>query len=129
MLAVALGACSTPANRRELYNTSYSQSGSWHDYSRRRQAEAVTGISGGTAPSAVTGRNKPGTPSVTPSGTPGPLPPTAVEGNPQSPLGSGAGSTTPALPPSDPTQTPALPTDAGGTAPVTPPTEGLPPTQ
>ena len=54
-LALALSACANPANRRELYNTSLAESGPWHDYERRRAAEAETGVSAGTAPTVVPG--------------------------------------------------------------------------
>ena len=54
-LALALSSCANPANQRELYNTSQANSGPWHDYERRREAEAETGVSGGTAPTVVPG--------------------------------------------------------------------------
>lgn len=49
MLAVAasLAACETPANRRELYNTTEAN-GPWHDYARRREAEADAGLPPGS---------------------------------------------------------------------------------
>lgn len=71
-LGLALSSCANPANRRELYNTSMADSGPWHDYERRREAEAVTGVSGGTAPTVVPGaRNRPAAPPSTalPAGT------------------------------------------------------------
>ena len=54
-LTLVLSSCSTPANRRELYNTSMADSGPWHDYDRRREAEAETGVSAGSAPTVVPG--------------------------------------------------------------------------
>ncbi len=70
-LALALSACANPANRRELYNTSQAESGPWHDYDRRRMAEAETGVSGGSAPTVVPGARSRTTPP--PAGAP--LPP------------------------------------------------------
>ena len=53
--ALTLNACDTPANRRELYNTS-EPNGVWHDYARQREAEADLGLppgsTGKTAPIA-----------------------------------------------------------------------------
>ena len=72
-LGLALSSCANPANRRELYNTSLADSGPWHDYERRREAEAVTGVSGGSAPTVVPGtRSRPTAPppaSALPTGT------------------------------------------------------------
>ena len=72
-LALALSACANPANRRELYNTSQADSGPWHDYERRREAESATGVSGGAAPTVVPGtRGRPTAPppsSALPPGT------------------------------------------------------------
>ncbi len=45
--ALTLNACETPANRRELYNTSEAN-GPWHDYARRREAEAEVGLPPGS---------------------------------------------------------------------------------
>ncbi len=45
--AVSLAACETPANRRELYNTS-EPNGVWHDYERRQEAEAEVGLPAGS---------------------------------------------------------------------------------
>lgn len=70
-LTLALSACATPANRRELYNTPQAESGPWHDYERRREAEATTGVSGGSAPTVVPGTR--GRPTTTPASAP--LPP------------------------------------------------------
>ena len=109
MLAVTLGACSTPANRRELYNVSEGNSGPWHDYSRRRQAEAETGISGGVAPAALPGRTRSTLPPA-PSGTPGPLPEPTL----QSPM-SPAAPPPAAVPPPAATDPALAPIDAGGT--------------
>ncbi len=45
--ALTLNGCDTPANRRELYNTS-EPNGAWHDYARRREAEAEVGLPPGS---------------------------------------------------------------------------------
>ena len=130
MLAVVCTACATAANRRELYNTSDSKSGTWHDYDRRRKAELLTGINAGSAPSVLPGtRGKPTTPP--PAGTPGPLPPGASVSVPQSPItpdtsgGAPAPATVPVPAPVDvPTGVvPGGTPDAGGAgaAPVVPP--------
>ncbi len=64
MLAVAasMTACETPANRRELYNTS-EPNGAWHDYARRRDAEAEVGLPPGSTSTA------PSTSPISPRGT------------------------------------------------------------
>lgn len=73
-LALALSACANPANRRELYNTPQAESGPWHDYERRREAETMTGVSAGTAPTVVPGgRTRPTAPPAS-----APLPPGTV---------------------------------------------------
>ncbi len=82
-LALALSSCANPANRRELYNTSMADSGPWHDYDRRREAEAATGVSGGSAPTVV-----PGTRTV----------PTAPPPTSALPAGTTVAPTTPAVP-------------------------------
>ena len=79
-------ACATAANRRELYNTSDSHSGTWHDYDRRRTAEQLTGISAGSSPTVLPGSRGKATAAPTPGGTPGPLPPGASVAVPQSPI-------------------------------------------
>ncbi len=64
--ALTLNACETPANRRELYNTS-EPNGPWHDYARRREAEAAVGLPPGSTvqtstSTGVTPRNTKPTP-------------------------------------------------------------------
>ncbi len=56
--AILIAACSTPENRRELYNTS-STNGPWHDYERRLDAAAETGQAPGDMGHAAA---DPGTP-------------------------------------------------------------------
>ena len=46
LAVLSLAACSTPANRRELYNTN-SANGPWHDYERRLDASEETGVAPG----------------------------------------------------------------------------------
>lgn len=55
LLTLSSCASSDPANLRQLYNAPLADNGPWHDYERRRQAEAETGVSGGTAPTVVPG--------------------------------------------------------------------------
>ncbi len=82
-LALALSACANPANRRELYNTSQAESGPWHDYERRRQAEAATGVSAGSAPTVVPGsRGRATTPPASAPLPPGTAPAPAAVGAP-----------------------------------------------
>ena len=122
--AVALAACATPANRRELYNTADSKSGSWHDYDRRRKAEALTGVSGGATPSSIPANRGKAT-APPPSGTPGPLPPGAAVGASQAPLSPDAAASTAPPPPIAPAPGDAaspVPTpDAGGANGAVPP--------
>ncbi len=127
-LALALCACANPANRRELYNTSQAESGPWHDYERRRQAEAETGVSAGTAPTVVSGtRGRPTAPpanSALPPGTaPAPGGPSApaqvtessstgappVPINPPSPVSEAAPAPAATPDPAAPAATPAAP--------------------
>ena len=135
MLAVVCTACATAANRRELYNTSDSKSGTWHDYDRRRKAEQLTGISGGATPSVLPDTRGKATAAPTPGGTPGALPPGASVAVPQSPMtpdaagGAPAPAAVPAPAPAD-VPPPVAPTgapDAGGAVPVVP--EPTPATQ
>lgn len=131
LAAATLAACSTPANRRELYNTSDSKSGAWHDYDRRRQAEAETGVSGGVAPSALPNSGKPtAQPSSVPAGTPGPLPPGAsVPSTPtmQEPLTPASSAVIPNVPPPADVAPPPAATDnavpTSTTEPTTPPAQ------
>ena len=60
--ALTLNACDTPANRRQLYNTS-EPNGPWHDYARRGEAETAVGLPPG---STATNTNSMG---VTPRNT------------------------------------------------------------
>ena len=127
-LALTLSACANPANRRELYNTPQAESGPWHDYERRREAEAETGVSAGTAPTVVPGtRGRPKAPpagSALPPGTvPAPGGPSApaqvtdssstgappVPVNPPSPVSEAAPAPAPAATPDAPAPTPAAP--------------------
>ena len=96
-VALALSSCANPANRRELYNTSQADSGPWHDYERRREAEAQTGISGGASPSAVSGTrgrptaqprtsNLPAGTSPAPAGTPAAQGTDTTSGAPPAPV-------------------------------------------
>ncbi len=45
-LAISFAACSTPENRRELYNSTEGN-GPWHDYARRMDAAEETGVAPG----------------------------------------------------------------------------------
>ena len=56
--AVSLAACETPANRRELYNTS-EPNGAWHDYARRREAEVEVGLPPGSTSTSPGTANAP----------------------------------------------------------------------
>ncbi len=95
-LTLVLSSCANPANRRELYNTSMADSGPWHDYERRREAEATTGVSAGSAPTVVPGtRSRPPAPPA--SGLPA--------GTSPAPVGAGA-------------PVPAQATDTSGAPPV-----------
>ena len=60
--ALSLNACATPANRRQLYNTS-EPNGPWHDYARRRAAETAVGLPPGSTVQTATSTG------VTPSNT------------------------------------------------------------
>ena len=74
LLATALtfNACDTPANRRELYNTT-EPNGAWHDYARRREAEAAVGLAPGSTTTAPVNTAGPATPQPR-SGPPTPQP-------------------------------------------------------
>ena len=70
-LALSLAACSTPENRRELYNTS-GGNGPWHDYERRMDASDETGVPPGDMGHGVGGPAGPaGTVGVQPPGRTG----------------------------------------------------------
>lgn len=122
----------TAANRRELYNTSDSHSGVWNDYSRRRQAEAETGVNAGPAPTVLPGRGRPTAPPPS-SAAPGPLPPGAAVPAMQAPLTPETGAPATVVPaPADSgaPATPATPAaDSTGTPPAVPDASTTPPAQ
>ena len=71
---LTLNACETPANRRELYNTS-EPNGPWHDYARRREAESEVGLPPGStsmASAATVTTSAPGGPRTSNRPTPQP---------------------------------------------------------
>ena len=71
--AAALAACDTPANRRELYNTT-EPNGAGHDYARRRDAEKDAGLPAGSTSVAPASVGGPATPQPRGSNRPTPQP-------------------------------------------------------
>ena len=126
-LAISLAACSTPANRRELYNTS-NANGPWHDYERRLDASEETGVAPGDMghaagvlppPTAAPGSNIGGTtivrgkrPTPQPKSEPMPADQTTLPSN-TAPAAVPAPASVPASPSSPTTADPSAPAAPG----------------
>ena len=124
--AFTLNACDTPANRRELYNTS-EPNGPWHDYARRRETEAAVGL---PANSTVTTSSSTG---VTPSNTrptpqprSGPLtsdPTTLPSSNTPAPSNTTTTTVSPSAAPAPVTPGESAPASTSSEQPVAPPAQ------
>ena len=123
-LAISLAACSTPANRRELYNTS-SANGPWHDYERRLDASDETGVApadmghaAGVLPPPAPGSNVGGTTIVRGNR---PTPPPKSEPLPADQTTLPSSAVPPAVPaPASVPASPTSPTTADPSAPAAP---------